>query len=167
MVQFVNDTDERLVLEPGEAVSGDATINQFDGQTYRATLDRLNEGPKDADDLSHPADAYPNKPLDRVAKDELDEDDLSLYRAVRRSDAHPDMARYVLKAIRRDHTGVVSSARHFHKNSGVHKFPELGTPKEQALWNDGAVAALDGHTWDVTNEEMLTEIAEDAHGVTA
>lgn len=160
MVQFVNRTDEPITLEPGEAVSGHTTRHDFEGRTYRVELDALTEGPKDADELDSPVGAYPNKPLDRVAKEELLPGDLSLYRAVRRSDAHPDMARYVLKAIRRDHTGVVSSLRTFYENSGVQKFPELGTPKEQALWNEGAEAALDGHTWDVSNERILITIAE-------
>lgn len=49
MAQFVNNTDERIVLEPGEGVSGSATIHQYESAVYRLILDEKDAGPKDAD----------------------------------------------------------------------------------------------------------------------
>ena len=101
------------------------------------------------------------------AADVLDGEDLEVFHAIRRSDAHADLSRYYVKAVNRDHTGVVSSLRTFYRGNGVQRLAELGTPKEKVLYERGAVAALDGHTWDTENEAILKEIAEESHGVNA
>lgn len=38
-MQFVNNTDEPITLEPGEGVTGTTSVHSFNGKSYRLQLD--------------------------------------------------------------------------------------------------------------------------------
>lgn len=81
--------------------------------------------------------------------------------ALQEACAHEDLLAYVRKARARGGTGVLSSLRRFHRGGegAVGKFAELGTSKEQTLWDHGAALALEQRgPWDVTNQAILEEI---------
>lgn len=64
-MQIVNDTDERIVLEPGEGVSGDTVVHQSEGDTYRVALTGRVKGPSDKSEFRTARDF-----LDGVEADE-------------------------------------------------------------------------------------------------
>lgn len=69
-MQIVNGTDEEIVLEPGEAiVPRRSTVHQFEGETYRATVDCIREI-VDSEELESPMNTQPTEPVYSELTDE-------------------------------------------------------------------------------------------------
>lgn len=87
----------------------------------------------------------------------------------KQSDAHPDVARYILKADERGGTGMLESIRYLCSvnpgEDGPRRWLELGNALENQLWEEGAEATLEnprsGISLDVTNTEIYEEIVEE------
>ena len=42
-MQLVNDTEDTIVLDPGEAITFTSTVRNFEGSVYRVSVDRVSE----------------------------------------------------------------------------------------------------------------------------
>lgn len=94
----------------------------------------------------------------------ITEDGEGLLEALDAAGAHEDMLAYVRKARERGGTPILSTLRTFHRGGegGLGKFPEVSTPKERALFHDGAAVAYTEYgSWDATNREILQEIIDE------
>jgi len=60
-MKFVNNTDETIVLRPGEGISGGTTVREFHGTIYRMEVDRVSDGPKDASEFTNPVEREINR----------------------------------------------------------------------------------------------------------